>query len=99
MRYQVVENGIFQGTITGLVVLNVLLMMCERYPMEPGLAVTLEAANLVIVSIFALEMVLTIVQAQAAIASPPAVILLTTAMLALRRPEHVGHPVHRGPLE
>lgn len=61
VRYQVVENGIFQGTITGLVVLNVLLMMCERYPEPAGQAALMEKANIGFTAAFTLEMILKLI--------------------------------------
>lgn len=55
---QLVDTNAFSTLITVLILINVGIMMCEQYPMDPQLAAHLEMANGILVGLFALEMVL-----------------------------------------
>ena len=56
LRYKVVENDLFTTGVTGLVVLNILVMMCERHPEPEGQAELMDVANIVFTAAFTLEM-------------------------------------------
>ena len=58
VRYKIVENSMFQFAVTSLVVLNMLMMMCERYPEPEGQAELMEMANYGFTAAFTLEMAL-----------------------------------------
>ena len=55
---RLVSSERFQTGVTGLVVLNMLLMMCERYPEPESQAKLLELANYGFTAAFTIEMVL-----------------------------------------
>lgn len=54
---RIVESRGFGASAVALILVNVGLMMCEEYPMEPRREALLEAFNFVITLLFALEMV------------------------------------------
>ena len=55
---QWVDADWFGAVSVGLILLNVALMMCEQYPMDPALALLLEDSNIGITLVFAAEMML-----------------------------------------
>lgn len=56
VRYKIVENSMFQTAVTGLVVLNMLLMMLEHHPEPEYQAKLMEVANHGFTAAFTLEM-------------------------------------------
>ena len=53
-----VESSAFQVLTVGLIILNVALMMCERYPEDPERHAVLESSNVALSLLFTLEMLL-----------------------------------------
>jgi len=53
-----VNTKVFNVTFVSLILINVALMMCEKYPPEPETTRFLELSNLVITFLFAVEMIL-----------------------------------------